>query len=215
MRLHKQTTFGNLNDTRRTNLLLRQANNNGCQLSETGDVFDSTTSVGSDHPKFDRYTKLMRRDLMLKSVEDILYTTAKGFIKWLGHYSTSHSSVSWLYRDCHSSFSDLSKTNPICEYPTKKEVRQSEHKMKTNPKKASAMLKTMLRHDIKNAFFQKRLLLSDKIHGANQMMPPELLHTSDSGLIMYMLESMHGLIGNGQSCSELDAQHVQMMILIR
>ncbi len=45
-------------------------------------------------------------------------------------------------------------------------------------------------HDIQNAITDKNLPLSDIIHGPYKMMPPELLHTSGSGLIMYMFESL-------------------------
>jgi hypothetical protein len=45
-------------------------------------------------------------------------------------------------------------------------------------------------YDIKNALTEKILLLSDNIHGPYKMMPPVLLHTSGSGLIMYIFESL-------------------------
>jgi hypothetical protein len=37
-----------------------------------------------------------------------------------------------------------------------------------------------------NALTEKRLPLSDNIHGPYKMIPPELLHTSGSGLIIYV-----------------------------
>jgi hypothetical protein len=39
-------------------------------------------------------------------------------------------------------------------------------------------------YDIKNALSEKSLPLPDNTHGLYKMMPPELLHTSCSGLIM-------------------------------
>jgi hypothetical protein len=42
----------------------------------------------------------------------------------------------------------------------------------------------------KTALTEKSLPLSDNIHGPYKMMPPKQLHTSDSGLIMYMFESL-------------------------
>jgi hypothetical protein len=48
----------------------------------------------------------------------------------------------------------------------------------------------MSRYDIKNALTKKYMPLSDNIHGPYCMMPPELLHTSGSGLIKYMFESL-------------------------
>ena len=43
-------------------------------------------------------------------------------------------------------------------------------------------------YDIINALLDKNLPLSDTIHGLYKLFPPELLHTSGSGLIMYMFE---------------------------
>jgi hypothetical protein len=43
-------------------------------------------------------------------------------------------------------------------------------------------------YDIRHALTEKSLPLSDNIHEPYKMMPPELLHTSGSGLIMYMFE---------------------------
>ena len=45
-------------------------------------------------------------------------------------------------------------------------------------------------YDIKSALIHDNIPLSDNIHGPFIMFPPELLHTSGSGLIMYMLESL-------------------------
>jgi hypothetical protein len=59
-------------------------------------------------------------------------------------------------------------------------------------------LKEMSRYDIKNALTNKYMPLSDNIHGPYCMMPPELLHTSGSGLITYMFESLQWQIGGGK-----------------
>jgi hypothetical protein len=48
--------------------------------------------------------------------------------------------------------------------------------------------RSMSMYDIKNTLTERSLPLSDNIHGPYKMMPPELLHTSGSGLIMYMFE---------------------------
>ncbi len=40
------------------------------------------------------------------------------------------------------------------------------------------------------------------------MMPPELLHTSGSGLIKYMFESLRVQIGNGKDRDHLDKLHI-------
>jgi hypothetical protein len=40
------------------------------------------------------------------------------------------------------------------------------------------------------------------------MMPPELLHTSGSGLIMYMFESLHFHLGGGIDHDYIDQEHI-------
>jgi hypothetical protein len=46
-------------------------------------------------------------------------------------------------------------------------------------------------------------------------MPPELLHTSGSGLIMYMLESLRDQMGGGKARDLIDIQHVLISNLIK
>jgi hypothetical protein len=57
--------------------------------------------------------------------------------------------------------------------------------------------KSVSMYDIKNAFLERFIPLLDNIHGPFRMMPPELLYTSGSGLIMYMFESLHFHLGGG------------------
>ena len=52
-------------------------------------------------------------------------------------------------------------------------------------------------YDINNALIHENIPLSGNIHGPFKMFPPELLHTSGSGLIMYMFESLRHQIGGG------------------
>jgi hypothetical protein len=47
------------------------------------------------------------------------------------------------------------------------------------------------------------------------MMPPELLHTSGSGLIMYMFESLRDQVGGGKDRDLIDRQHVVISNLIK
>jgi len=42
------------------------------------------------------------------------------------------------------------------------------------------------------------------------MLPPELLHTSGSGLIMYMFESLQNQLGAGSNRDMIDQQHVHI-----
>jgi hypothetical protein len=59
-------------------------------------------------------------------------------------------------------------------------------------------------YDIRNALTEKSLPLSHNIHGPYKMMPPELLHTSASGLIMYMFESLRDQMGGGKDRDLID-----------
>ncbi len=62
----------------------------------------------------------------------------------------------------------------------------------------------MSMYDIKNALTEKNLPLSEYIHGPYKMMPPELLHTSGSGLIMYKFESLRDQMGGGKDRDLID-----------
>jgi hypothetical protein len=57
--------------------------------------------------------------------------------------------------------------------------------------------------------------LSDHIHGPFKMMQPELLHTSGSGLIMHMFESLHEQIGGGKNRDFIDQEHVIISTIIK
>jgi hypothetical protein len=47
------------------------------------------------------------------------------------------------------------------------------------------------------------------------MMPPELLYTLGSGLIMYMFESLRDQMGGGLDRDVIDQQHIQISNLIK
>jgi hypothetical protein len=64
-------------------------------------------------------------------------------------------------------------------------------------------------YDIRNALTEKSLPLSDNIHGPYKMLPSEQLHTSGSGLIMYMFESLRDQMGGGKERDLIDKQHIQ------
>ncbi len=70
-------------------------------------------------------------------------------------------------------------------------------------------------YDIRNAFTEKSLPLSDNIHELYKMMPPELLHASGSGLITYMFESLRDQMGGGKDRDLIDKQHIQISSLIK
>jgi hypothetical protein len=70
-------------------------------------------------------------------------------------------------------------------------------------------------YDIRNALTEKSRPLSDNIHGPYKMMPQELLHTSGSGLIMYMFESLRDQMGSGKGRDLIDKLHIQISNLIK
>jgi hypothetical protein len=70
-------------------------------------------------------------------------------------------------------------------------------------------------YEISNALTEKNLPLSDNIHRPYKMMPPELLHTSGSGLIMYVFESLRDSLGGGKDRDLIDKQHIQVSNLIK
>jgi hypothetical protein len=57
--------------------------------------------------------------------------------------------------------------------------------------------------------------LSDNIHGPYCMMPPKLLHTSESCLIQHMFESLQWHIGSGKIRDDIDKLHVRVYMTIK
>jgi hypothetical protein len=94
-------------------------------------------------------------------------------------------------------------------------MRVAERLKRENVDKELLQLKRMSRYDIKNALIDKNMPLSDNIHGPYCMMPPELFHTSGSGLIKYMFESLQIQIGGGRIRDDLDKLHVQIFLSIQ
>jgi hypothetical protein len=75
--------------------------------------------------------------------------------------------------------------------------------------------KSMSRYDINNALLKKYMPLSEHIHNPFKMMPPELLHASGSGLIMYMFKSLLQQIRGGRDCDFIDQEHVIISNIIK
>ncbi len=73
----------------------------------------------------------------------------------------------------------------------------------------------MSMYDIRNALTEKSPPLSDNIHEPYKMMPPELLHTSGSGLVMYMFESLRDQRGGGKDRDLIDRQHILISTLLK
>lgn len=139
----------------------------------------------------------------------------EGNNKWLGQYPGNRQGVNQPYRDCKCSFESLHLSNPQCTYVALNDIRQDEWHKRNDEDKGVQYLKSVSRYDIKNALLHRYLPLSDDIHGPYKMMPPELLHTSGSGLIMYMFESLRDRLGNGINREVIDQQHITISNLLK
>ena len=129
---------------------------------------------------------------------------------WLAHYNGS-GKLKRPYRDCHCNFGKMSHPDPNCTYITLNEMRETKRrKMNANTKQEQDQIFQFIsKHDVRNALTEPDLPLSDQIHGAYRMTPPELLHVSGSGLIMYMFKSLKLILG--VACLLiLDALHKQL-----
>ncbi len=82
-------------------------------------------------------------------------------------------------------------------------IQQDNIRKQNNNDGCKQYFKSVSRYDIKNAFLQWFMPLSDNVHGSFRMMPPELLHMSGSGLIMYMFESLSQHLGGGFDRDEI------------
>ena len=130
--------------------------------------------------------------------------------KWLGHYPGTTRQVNRPYPDCQCDFNEMSNPNPICVYTTLSDMRDAKRMKRIDEDQGLLKLKEMSQYDIKNALTKKYMPLSDNIHGPYCMMPSELLHTSGSGLIKYMFESLQWQIGSGKICDDIDKLHVRV-----
>jgi hypothetical protein len=119
------------------------------------------------------------------------------------------------YHDCKCQFHDLSNPNPTCIYLTMDDINLAKKRKRDNEDARIEYYRSMSMYDIKNAHTEKSLPLSDNIHGPYKMMPPELLHTSGSGFIMYMFESLRDQMGGGKDRDLIDRQHILISNLIK
>ena len=139
----------------------------------------------------------------------------EGHNKWLGQYPGNKEGVQRPYRDCKCTYSSLNVTNPSCQYITLKDIDVAKKRKREDIDGGASYFKSISRYDITNAFTEKHMPLSDHVHGPFKMMPPELLHTSGSGLIMYMFESLRMQIGGGKDRDFLDKQHVLISNILK
>ncbi len=137
------------------------------------------------------------------------------FIEWLGQYPGNREGVRRPYRDCKCQFHDLSNPIPNCIYLTMDNIILAKKRKQDDEDAGIEYFRSMSMYDIKNALTEKSLPLSDNIHGPYKMMPPELLDTSGSGLIMYMFESHRDQMGGGIDRDLINKQHILISNLIK
>jgi hypothetical protein len=139
----------------------------------------------------------------------------EGNNKLLGQYPGNKEGVKRPYRDCNCSYDNLSNPNPQCTYRTLDDLMIAKRRKCEDDDGGKEYYKSISTYDIVHSLIDKNLPLSDSIHGPYKMMPPELLHTSGSGLIMYMFESLRYQIGGGQDRDFIDQQHVEISNCIK
>jgi hypothetical protein len=128
----------------------------------------------------------------------------KGNNKWLGQYPGNIEGVRHPYHDCKCQFHELSNPNPNCTYLTMEDIKFAKKWKQEDEDAGIEYYRSISTYDIRNALTEKSLPLSENIHGPYKMMPPELLHTSDSGLIMFMFESCRDQMGCGKERDFID-----------
>jgi hypothetical protein len=109
----------------------------------------------------------------------------------------------------------LSNPNPTCTYLTIEDINFSKKRKQEDEDTGIDYYHSISMYDIRNALTEKSLPLSDNIHGPYKMMLPELLHTSGSGLIMYMFESHRDQMGGEKDRDLNDQEHIQQSNLIK
>jgi hypothetical protein len=138
----------------------------------------------------------------------------EGNNKLVGQYNGNNMGVKRPYRDCNCGYDDLSNPNPKCKYRKLDELRDARRSKCEDEDGGKEYYKSKSMYDIRNALLDTNLPLSDIIHGLYKLFPPELLHTSGSGLIMYMFESLRHQIGGGQDREFIDQLHVDISNII-
>jgi hypothetical protein len=158
---------------------------------------------------------MMGKEVIVKPFIHYFIGDTEGLNKWLGHYNGSKPGMMHPYRDCHCGFERLNASIHNCKYTKAREFHRAISLVVENKKEGMKMLKSLSRHYVNNALYKMKPPLSDVVHGANKMCPPEMLHTLDAGLTIYMFESLQGLMSGGKSREDLDGQHVRMFNAIR
>ncbi len=112
-------------------------------------------------------------------------------------------------------FWGFEKTNPTCVYIILDDIQQDNIRKQNDDDGGKQYFKSVSRYDIKNAFLQWFMPLSDNVHGPFRMMLPKLLHTSGSGLIMYMFESLRLHLEGGIDQDYIDQEHIVVSNIIQ
>jgi hypothetical protein len=139
----------------------------------------------------------------------------EGNNKLLGQYPGNREGVKRPYRDCNCSYLDLSNPNPNCIYRTLNDMKVAKRRRCHDEDGGKEYYKSISTYNINNALLNKNVPLSDNIHGPFKMMPPELLHASGSGLLMYIFESLRDQIGGGRDRDFIDQQHIAISNVIK
>jgi len=134
----------------------------------------------------------------------------EGNNKWLGQYPGNRCGVKRPYRDCKCPFNVMCHPNPNCTYITLDDINVGKRRKEEDNDGGTEYFRSISSYDIDNALLEKNIPLSDDVHGPYKMMPPELLHTSGSGLIMYMFESLRYLMGGGRDRDAIDQLHIEI-----
>jgi hypothetical protein len=109
----------------------------------------------------------------------------------------------------------LNHTNPIYIYLTLEDIKEIKRRKRNNNDGGVQYFKWVSMYNIKNAFLEQFIPLLDNVHGPFKMMPPELLHTSGSGLIMYMFKSLRYHRGGGIDHEYIYQEHVVVNNMIK
>jgi hypothetical protein len=110
---------------------------------------------------------------------------------------------------------NLNHTTPTWVYLTLEDIKETKRRKRNYNNGGIQHFKLVSMYDIKNAFLEQFIPLSDNIHGPFRMMPPKLLHTSGSGLIMYMFKSLRFHLGGGIDRDYIDQEHVVVNNMIK
>ncbi len=139
----------------------------------------------------------------------------EGNNKWLGQYPGNQEEVQQPCQDCTCTFDGLKETNPTCVFIMLRDVCEGRRRKQDDKDGGIQYFRSVSRCDINNAFLKKHLPLSNNIHGPYKMMPLKLLHTSGSGLIMYMFELLRHRLGARKDHDNINREYIVVSNIIK